>query len=89
MARVDDLRNGRADLTSRQTSLNETLININGRLVHIERQQKHILECMTALDLSMREAIKAFHMYQGVLRFLHAEDFCLSKKKERIKGVLE
>lgn len=80
MARVDDLRNGKFDRHSRQTSLLETLMLINGRLVHIERQQKHILESMNALDLSVREARTTFKMYEGVLRFLHAEYFSFEKK---------
>lgn len=82
MSRIDDLENQMKDRTSRQTSLHETLLTINGRLVHVERNQKHLIETMNSLDLSIQEAVKAFHMYQGVLRFLHAENFSLEKLKD-------
>jgi len=84
MARIDDLKNGRKDNTTKQLTLLEC---IDMRLNQIQKDQQHVIQNMMKLNLCLIKALKAFHHYQGILMYFKAEQqgLKIDKKKEEKK----
>lgn len=83
MARIDDISIGKSDHNTKQALLSETEVFLKGRLVHVLRQEKHIIEQIKTLDLTSIKTKKSLYMYRGILSYFKAETMFLEKKNKQ------
>lgn len=70
MARLDDLKNGRADRGSQQVTLEGSIERIKRQILDVDYDMHFVISEMQRYEL---DQIKQLSMLEGIQRYLHAK----------------